>query len=264
MIKLKEKLAFAASGITIFIVLIFLTTRCKNTSNESSADIQESESVDETVVVVEEDIWLIDEHQINDIPVTSMAKPAVTKTHSAKQQETEEEAIEEVIDEAVAEEIAVEEYEQEVYEIVTMDEIAASLAEQEYIAMHTVEVTEIAIPLEETQTVVSYNKKGKEQSEIQVISDGDGEVEQIIFMHKKHKDVYDVQAGLSGKQVKRLRREMKHMIKKGKVFLYSDQSNIMYLMDVQNMAGDEITGAEVESMKVQAIIWKDKKHHKNN
>ncbi|MFK5857147.1 MAG: hypothetical protein QM503_13540 [Bacteroidota bacterium] len=253
--KLKEKFAFAASGIAIFIALIFLVLGCGNPTNNSSRSNQESEDID--VVVVEEDVWLIDEHQINDIPVTSMAKPAANKTQSAKQQEAKEEDVEAAIDEAEEEA-----YEEEVYEIVTMDELAASLAEQEYIATHTVEVTEIAIPLEEKQTVVSYNKKGKEQSAIQVISDGDGEVEQIIFMHKKHKDIYDVQAGLSGKQVKRLRREMKHMIKKGKVFLYSDQSNIMYLMDAQDMAGDEITAADVESMKVQAIIWKDKKHHK--
>ena len=74
--------------------------------------------------------------------------------------------------------------------------------------------------------------------------------------------MYDVKAGMSGKEVKRLRREIKHMIKKGQVFLYDDQSNIMYLMDAKNMAGDEITAVDVESMDVQAVIWKDKKHHK--
>ena len=91
---------------------------------------------------------------------------------------------------------------------------------------------------------------------------GDNEIEQIIFTDKKHKDVYDVQAGLTGKQVKRLRKEMKHMVKKGKVFMYSDESNIMYLMTTTNMLGDEVTTADVENMEVQAVIWKDKKHHK--
>ena len=40
--------------------------------------------------------------------------------------------------------------------------------------------------------------------------------------------------------------------------------NIMYPMDAQNMEGDEITVADVENMDVQAIIWKDKKHHKKD
>ena len=125
------------------------------------------------------------------------------------------------------------------------------------------EVTEAVIPIDETQTVVAYNKKGKPEAAFQVVSSGpNNEVEQIIFMDKKHTDVYDVKAGMSGKEVKRLRRELKHMVKKGQVFLYDDQSNIMYLMDAKNMAGDEITAVDVESMDVQAVIWKDKKHHK--
>ncbi len=261
----------AVFGITVFITLIFLVNGCGSPNNDASADDQESDSID-VIIVVEEDVWLIDEHQINDIPVTSKAKsvkkPIVKKTQSTKKQKAKEEVEEEVeeaaLEEAVYEEAALEEavYEEEVYEIASMEEMAASLAEQDYIARHTVEVTEIAVPLDETQTVVSYNKKGKEQSAIQVISDGNGEVEQIIFTHKKHKDVYDVQVGLTGKQVKHLRKQMKHMIKKGKVFLYNDQSNIMYLMDAKNRTGDEITVAEVETMEVQAIIWKDKKHHK--
>ena len=69
---------------------------------------------------------------------------------------------------------------------------------------------------------------------------------------------------MTGKEVKKLRKEMKHMVKKGQVFLYDDQSNIMYLMDAQNMVGDEITAADVETMEVQSIVWKDKKHHKKN
>ena len=52
------------------------------------------------------------------------------------------------------------------------------------------------------------------------------------------------------------------MVKKGQVFLYNEESNIMYLMDARNMVGDEITVADVESMEVSAIVWKDKKHHK--
>ena len=112
--------------------------------------------------------------------------------------------------------------------------------------------------------MVSYAKKGKNDAALQVVTNlQTGEVEQITFLDKNHKDVYDVQAGLTGKELRKLRREVKHMVKKGQVFLYDDQSNIMYLMDAQNMVGDEVTEADIESMEVSAIIWKDKKkHHK--
>lgn len=48
------------------------------------------------------------------------------------------------------------------------------------------------------------------------------------------------------------------------MFLYDDSSNVMYLMDAKDAVGDEVVVADVENMDVQAVIWKDKKHHKNN
>ena len=54
------------------------------------------------------------------------------------------------------------------------------------------------------------------------------------------------------------------MKKNGQVFLYDDQSNIMYLMSATDSEGDEITMADVETMEVQAVVWKDKKHHKSD
>jgi len=146
-----------------------------------------------------------------------------------------------------------------------MEALEADLMEQEYeVLASTVEETDAIIPLEETQSMVSYAKKGKNDAALQVVTNlQTGEVEQITFLDKNHKDVYDVQAGLTGKELRKLRREVKHMVKKGQVFLYDDQSNIMYLMDAQNMVGDEVTEADIESMEVSAIIWKDKKkHHK--
>ena len=262
--KTGQKFMSSVINISTFIALMFLVNGCNNANTDSSTNNQESIGNDEVVIVnevviVEEDVWFIDEHQINDIPVTSKAKSS-KKTAPPKAQAVNKQKTEEAEAEEAADELAMEEE----YEIASMEEMEASLAELDYIARHTVEVTEVAVPLDETQTVVAYNKKGKEQSEFQIISDGNGEVQQIVFTNKKHKDVYDVQAGLTGKQVKHLRKEMKHMIKKGKVFLYSDVSNVMYLMDAQNMAGDEITTADVETMEVDAIIWKDKKHHKKN
>ena len=110
---------------------------------------------------------------------------------------------------------AEEEFLQEAYTIATLDALEEDLIEQEYEALEsTIAVTEVAIPLEETQTLVSYAKKDKNDAAIQVVTNlQTGEVEQITFVDKKHRDVYDVQAGLTGKEVKKLRKEMKHMVK---------------------------------------------------
>jgi hypothetical protein len=38
----------------------------------------------------------------------------------------------------------------------------------------------------------------------------------------------------------------------------------MYLMSAVDEYGDEVTEADIETMEVQAVVWKDKKHHKKN
>ncbi len=48
------------------------------------------------------------------------------------------------------------------------------------------------------------------------------------------------------------------MVKNGKVFLYDDSSNIMYLMNAQDNVGDDINTGEIDNMDVQAIVWKEK------
>lgn len=230
----------------------------------SSNNKKVAQEAQEEVAVVEiEEIIIIDEHQYADVPLTSKAteiesKKEVPSAHATKSKADLEKEKEQLKEEEM------EEAEMEVYEIAMMEALHEDLLEMEYEAMeNTWEVEEIAIPLEETQTVIAYNKKGEENSAIQVVSNSQtGEIEQIIFEDKKHQDIYDVEAGMTGKEVKKLRRELKHMVKKGQVFLYDDQSNIMYLMDAQNMVGDEITAADIESMEVSAIVWKDKKHHK--
>ncbi len=225
-------------GIT---TLAFLSFSCNPSAKNETAE-EETVVVEEVDVMVEEEYWIIDEHKINDVPITSKAKTEETEST----EETE-------ITEAGTD-----------YEIYSVAMVEEEIIEEEYEPLDEVLVTEMLIPLDETQTLTSYSKKGKAQDTLQVISSGDGEIEQIIFTHKKHKDVYDVSAGMSGKEVKKLRKELKHMVKHGKVFLYDDVSNIMCLMDAQDAYGNEITEADIETMEVQAIIWKDKKHHKKN
>ena len=166
-------------------------------SQTGSQDAAEESA--EVVMVVEEYIWIIDEHKINDIPMTTMAETqeiARQDLDEQIQQETEaaEEELESKVQESIGEEAAemaevdmIEEAAEEAaYEILTMAAMADYMAELEYEAQNTVMVTEAIIPLEETQTLVAYNKKGKELSEVQVVSAPDGEVEQVIFTDKKH------------------------------------------------------------------------------
>ena len=259
---------------TILVALLTLFIFSCGGSN-TSYDEETPEVVEEVVVV--EDVWVVDEHQINDIPLTDHPSVAQKSSGQSSEQAMEaaadeaeeadlEEEGEEIEIEAELEEAAEIEAEMEIeYEIAKAEVIHEAMLEAEYEAMETVEVTEVAVPLDETQTVVAYNKKNEAISSVQVYSSLEtGEVEQVVFTDKKHSDVYDVSAGLTGKEVKQLRKEMKHMVKKGQVFLYDDQSNIMYLMHAENGLGEEVTAADVETMEVQSVIWKDKKHHKKD
>ena len=223
--KTKKMKLIALSTLVFALTAISCDNNAKKTANENEKPEVE---VVETPVIVET-IWIIDEHQAcNTVPL-------ITLDEEMEYEMLESEAIHETL-----------------------------LAECEPIAE---ELTVVAIPLEETETVVAYNKKGKDVGEIQVVSSANGDIEQIVFTKGKHKDVYDVETGLSGKEVRKLRREMKHMVKKGQVFLYTESSNVMYLMDDAIVSGDEVLAEEitiedVEQMNVEAIIWKDKKHHK--
>lgn len=228
-------------SLSVFTLVLYIAA-CSQAEKRETAE-ENIAAVEEEGPNLEDEPWVIHEHQINHVPLTSRAETAP----SIQENEAEEA---ESMDEP--------------YEIYTVEMVEEEFLEVEYEPIETINVTEMIIPLSETQTVTSYSKKGKAKGDtLQVISSGDGEIEQIIFTHKKHKDTYDVRAGMSGKEVKKLRKELKHMVKHGQVFLYDDASNIMYLMDVQDAMGNEVTYAEIDTMDVQAIIWKDKKHHKN-
>ena len=208
--------------VALALVISLTTVNCKKKVDKTTEPVveQTTEEVVPDVAVVEE-IWFIDESKMNDINLVSDEEGADKK-------------------------------------VISNEDLDSALETQDYVADKEIEVTEAIIPLDETETLVSYNKKGEPKAGLQVVSSlEDGEIQQIIFMDKRHKDVYNVQAGMSAKEVKKLRKKVKHMIKYGKVFLYDDSSNIMYLMDAKDMQGDEITEAEIDNMDVQAIIWKD-------
>lgn len=212
-----------------------------------------------TQVAIEEETFeemdmtflVVDEHQVDDVPLT---------THPSNQPKTaDNEDLTDAMESEDMDKAMEANAETADYEVHSTDVLDDALLAMEYEVVEDITVEEAIIPLDETQTLVSYNKKGKYKDSLQVISEADGTIDQIIFTHKKHKDVYDVQAGMTAKEVKKLRKELKHMVKKGKVFLYSDTSNIMYLLDAQNAEGDELMEADIETLTVDAIIWKDKK-----
>lgn len=231
------------------------------------ATMPDEENTKDTVVEIEVEEEetpkvVVSEHAINDIPVTSKAKKSgeskeMLETVKKEDAKTALERQGEIDNE---------------YEITTHEELHASLQESGYVHLDEITITETIIPLGETETVVSYSGKGKVKDTLQVVTNAEGEVQHIVFAHKHHKDEYDVAVGMSAKDVKHLRKDMKHMEKHGKVFLYSETSNVMYVLTATNESGDrysesnvadndKLLAAEVDEMTVQAIVWKDKKHH---
>lgn len=245
--------------IAFLIAIAFIDTGCNSASNENK-DATVTDTTTAKPVADVEDTWVIDEHQVNQIPITTLAKTPNAKSITAKPKAKLKSAGKKQQPPAVVTSdtllVAVEIDE---YDIASVNEMNSMLNAVDYVSVDTITATESTVPLDETQTAIAYNKKGKEKGELQVVSDGDGNVEQVIFTNKKHRDVYNVEAGMSAKEVKKLRKEMKHMVKKGKVFLYNDDSNIMYMLDAADTKGNEVTEATIDNSNVQAIIWKDKK-----
>ena len=232
-------LVLLATAITVGISF----TGCNQQSKKKKTEKEIKEMKDEEP---DNDILTIEEYEFYDIPVAVKAKAKPEKEVSAKPEKKEK-----------AEKAEPEEDEN--YVIISFDDLNSNLIDRGY-EPNVVKVTTAAVPLDETQTVTSYSKKGKEKDAFQVVTSSDGSVDQIVFADKRHKDVYNVQVGMTGKEVKKIRKDMKHVVKKGKVFLYNDDSNIMYLMKAEDEMGNEIDTSRIDNMQVQAIVWKDKRH----
>ena len=256
---------FRISGLISAVAMAFVFVGCNQPAGSEAA--KESENKPEVVEVEEEQTshaWVVKEHHVNNIPVTSKGKKGAG---SAEDEDPSEG------DPMKARERSTLDRQAEIddhYEITTHEELRTSLSESNYIAMNEITITETVIPLGETHTVVSYSGKGKVKDTLQVVADQNGEVQHIVFTHKHHKDEYDVENGMTAKEVKTLRKDMKHMVKHGKVFLYTEDSNIMYVLEASNASGDEVVEThidhveneeDIDDMTVQAIVWKDKKHH---
>jgi hypothetical protein len=115
----------------------------------------------------------------------------------------------------------------------------------------------LAIPTESDQTLMAFDKDANFEGQVQVVSSNEtGEVTSIVFTGKHHVDEYNVSAGLTGKEARQLRRELKHMTKDGRIFLYEEGSNITYLMDSKDLVtGEEITQDDINNMVIEGVIW---------
>lgn len=251
--------------LTALSVSVLLSTTVSCNQSAPAEETAEETVVEEIEVAEAEDAeeskTVVREHHINEVPVTKKSK-------SGESTEMKESVKEENSKTALDRQVETDNE----YEVTTHEELHASLQNSDYVHLDEITITETIIPLGETETVVSYSRKGKVKDTLQVVTNGNGEVQHIIFTHKHHKDEYDVAVGMSEKEVKNLRKDMKRMEKHGKVFLYSETSNVMYVLTATNESGDRysdskvadnegLAAAEVDEMKVQAIVWKDKKHH---
>ena len=242
--KQKNRMNLLFMLIAIFAVGFTLNS-CNNGNNKKAKEEKPAESAKEKAQQ-EEDAWIINEDLVYDLPqinVNSTEEQPKKEEQSSTKKSSGENKKAVAMNESGT---------------VSFPEVDALLQEKDY-EPTVVAISKAIIPLDETKTVVAYTKKGKAKEAMQVISSPDKTVDQVIFYNKKHKDVYNVEVGMTGKEVKKIRKDMKHVVKNGKVFLYNDDSNIMYLMKAKNNVGDEIDTAKIDNMQVQAIIWKPTK-----
>lgn len=231
----------------------------EQSSNEITTEVAQEEEPQKTIV---------SEHHVNDVAVTSRVNEEsegnISSESEANTDASEDDGIE------VRERTTLDRQAEldEKYEVTTHEELKTSLTEADYIAMNEITLTQTVIPLGDSHSIVSYSNNGKAKDTLHVVINGEGEIEHIIFTHKHHKDEYEVENGMTAKEVKELRKDVKHMVKHGKVFLYADNSNIMYVLEAKNAMGDEAVAVdvdelayegEIDEMTVQAIVWKDKR-----
>lgn len=141
-------------------------------------------------------------------------------------------------------------------------ELEKELAKRDVLPVKKVDTTFFCFKedkLNTLKTVTSYQKRGEEV--MKVVSDPQNPdvVDYVVLTNRKgNADVYGVKVGLTAKETRHLRQGLRHFIKKGKVFLYTEDSNIMYELDGVTSEGKTITKDEIDKMHVATLIWKDK------
>ena len=203
----------------------------KKTPPEEKVAVEEQPMTE--ITDIHADVILVDEHHFDKVPITSHGRKIIEGGEVSLEDEPKD------------------------VKVHTAEEMHAALIENEY-ETREVDVTRAVFTLDETETFVAYNKKDEQIGVLQLVSDGNGEISKIAFTDKNHKDTYDVQNGMTAKEARQLRRRLKHVKRKTDHYLYDDQSNIMYLLDIKDDMGNEITAAEIDKAEIRAIVWEKK------
>ena len=78
-------------------------------------------------------------------------------------------------------------------------------------------------------------------------------------MGKIKADIYNITTGMTVKEARNLRHDLKHFVKRGRVFLASDDSNILYEL-AGEITDEKVVAKEyIDDMRIKHIIWRDKK-----
>lgn len=120
-----------------------------------------------------------------------------------------------------------------------------------------------ADPINQTLAMTSFGKRKNEYLTVVSSPTDPNKVDQIVFTNKKHTDIYKISPGMPVKEVRKLRKDLKHFVKNGKVFLANDDSNILYMLNVTAPDGKNVySDAELDNMDVQSVIWNNAKDRK--
>jgi hypothetical protein len=227
---MRKSIIIAISGIAV----VFFGA-CKNTAKESTQTVQQEMEVIEPdpdyvpIVATEELIY--------DIPIMPVSERTVSKDETKSTVTTPKQKM-------------------------TTKNLEKELAKSDIVPVKKIDTSFFCFKedkLNTVKTVTSYQKHGEEM--LKIVSDPSNPevVDYIVFTDKKdNTDVYGVNVGLSGKEARHLRHDLKHFIRKGKVFLYTEDSNILYELDGVTSAGKTVTEQDVDNMHVASVIWKDK------
>lgn len=198
---------------------------------------QKTKQANECTTVTEEPVVMVTEEFIFDVPVVPKKAAKHEKT-AEKKEETETPTKH------------------------TTAEVTENLSTVEITPASQIDTTYFGFTenvLSSTQTVTAFERRGEEHL-VMVSQPGNPDaIDYIEFADRKdHVDIYGVSAGMTAREARHLRRDMRHFERKGKIFLYSEDSNIMYRLDGVTSEGQNITEEEIDNMMVSAVIWKDK------
>lgn len=222
----------------LFCAVVISAYACKNEVKNTELAKSENTAMD---TVLLPPVVIVSEETIYDIPL-----PKAEEKESAKKTETQKKVSPTKSSTAK----------------VSHQTLKQSLATANITPAKTIDTTFfsfLAEPINKVLTITSYEKKGTEVLQVVSSPTDPDEIDYIIFTDKNNNtDIYGVSSGLTAKEAKSIRKDLKHFEKKGKVFLYTEDSNILYELDGVTSQGKAVTEDDIDNMHISSIIWKEK------